>query len=55
MLYTCAGGCMDQVNNSTKEFNLLKFKDPELTKLFKKKEFRHVVCSDCLENRRLRE
>jgi hypothetical protein len=55
MLHTCAGGCMEEINTTNKEFLSIKFKDNELTKLLKKKEFQHVICSDCLKIRRLRE
>lgn len=55
MLNTCAGGCMEELNSNQKDFNLIKFKDAELTMLIKKKEFRHVMCTDCLKIRNLKE
>jgi hypothetical protein len=45
----CIGGCMEDVRYSKKEFYTLILKDSDLTKIYKIKGFKHVVCDECLK------
>jgi len=47
--------CLEDIRVSQKEFHLLKLKDDEMTKLYKIKEFPHVICEECFELRRVKE
>lgn len=51
----CVGGCMEDYRYSQKEFHSLRLKDAELTKIYKIKEFKHVICEECYHNRKIKE
>jgi hypothetical protein len=51
----CVGGCMEDYRYSQKEFHALRLRDPELTKIYKIKDFKHVICEECYHNRKIKE
>ena len=44
--------CLEKTKN---DFNLAVVKDPLMTNLYKVKEFKHVMCSDCLMKNKIKE
>ena len=51
----CIGGCMEDFRYSQKEFHALRLRDPELTKIYNIKDFKHVICEECYGARKIKE
>lgn len=47
--------CFFCLEKTEYDFNLAVVKDPLMTNLYKVKEFKHVICNDCIRNNKIKE
>jgi hypothetical protein len=51
----CIGGCMEDYRTGNRDFYTLVVRDDQITKTYKLKEFKHVICVDCFSMRKIKE